>query len=108
MILYEIVTIITAVIASAMLGALYATKHELHLAKVDLKDATNQSKDSVDRFEDITKKASEANLSMGNMLADLEQKLVVMDERISMLQGSAPMGGIGQTWQPTAPKTQRK
>lgn len=114
MIIYEIVTIITVALASGMCGVFYAMKRRLESAESTLEhhtleifsEATSEltsAKDVLDakvkEFADVTKEASEANNSMGNMLADIENRVIAIDERMSMLQGTATNGAGQKSWQ---------
>ncbi len=114
MIIYEIVTIITAVLAAGMTGAslhfaFYLRRvldenrsligDKIHFAELELVKTRKQLAEKVKEFDEVTKKASEANNSMGSMLADLENKVVAIDERFSMMQGTATVTGAGNSWQ---------
>lgn len=68
-----------------------------------IKDAKTALADKVKEFGDITAKASEANNSMGLMLADLGERVQVIDERVSMLGGTQTTGGVPK-W-PNSTKT---
>ena len=117
MTLYEIVTLVTAVLCSGMIGSFvflsYSLKkteklhHDLLYSKVydahtELRGARDDLKGRVEDFEEITKKASEANLSMGNMLTDIEARLSAVDERVTMLSGHATLnqGASKNPWEP--------
>lgn len=67
-----------------------------------IRDAKTALEVKVDEFGEMTAKASEANVSMAIMLADMGEKVQIIDERIGMLSGS-PTGG--PTWQSQATKT---
>lgn len=113
MLYYEILAVLSSILCAGMIGAFimlmarmvhterillkYSSNH-VTSAKNDLRNAQRELKAKVEEFEKITKTASEANNSLGNMLADIENKLVAVDERVSMLQGTATAGAT-QAWQ---------
>ena len=78
---------------------------KLHARQIEksqecLKKAETELVNRVIEFDDITKKASDANNSMGGMLSDMSNQILILDERISMLSGSATVTGAGvNSWQ---------
>lgn len=68
----EIVTWLSMACATSAVGYLVAVLRELSLGRKDLKQ-------SVKEFDEVTKKASDANISMAD-------KLLQMDERLASLE----------------------
>jgi hypothetical protein len=100
MIIYEIVTIATAVIASAMFGAFAVIAIALKDARTQMTVDRVALKDRVTEFGEITKQASAANLSLGEKIIALENQVMDISERLAMYQGTATIGKGAGTWQP--------
>jgi len=98
--LNEVITVFLSVLALIislfLLGVAVTVLAELRNAKTALAD-------KVKEFGEFTSKASEANNSMGLMLADLGDRVQVIDERVSMLGGTQTTGGVPK-W-PSSTKT---
>ena len=112
MVIYEIVVIISAVLSAGMVGAFVSMsvqilelRKQLFIDRIEYREELKNARETIAakvvEFDDVTKLASAANQSMGNMLTDMETRLVAIDERISMLQGTATVSGAGvqKSWQ---------
>jgi hypothetical protein len=62
------------------------------------KEMTEKLDKQVGDFNDITKKASEANNSLGIMCSELQSQISVLDERISQISGTLPNMKGASTW----------
>ena len=69
-------------------------------SRAELADTKKDLKNKVEEFDEVTKQASEANNSMGEMLSEMSEKVIILDERVSMLSGAATATGAGTNiWQ---------
>lgn len=110
MILYEIIAIASAVLSAGAFGVMFVLWSELSGARKqmlvdrafyneELKDLKKVITGKVEEFDDITKKASEANNSLGLKIVELENTVAAIDERVAMLNGNATFTGAGkQSW----------
>ena len=104
MIVYEIVAILSSILSAMMLGAFCVVALNLKEARAQmLVDRVFMDK-KVKDFDEITRKASEANVSQANKIVELENTVLAFDERLAMLSGNATLKGAGNTWQTTNPK----
>ena len=106
MLIYEVVAIIAAILSAGVLGALLVLRTNVKDSIVDMGIYCKRLDSKVAEFDEITKKASEANNSLGTMLADLENKVLNVDERLSMLQAgsSATSFGVENSWKAQSQK----
>ena len=97
--MYELITFFTAVISAFVAGSFVMTLKSLGDARTSLVKASENMDNKVKEFHEIIRQSSEANNSMGTMLSDMGDKLVMIDERVSMLSGAATVTGAGvNTW----------
>ena len=87
MLIYELVSICSAVLSALLLGSF------LGLLGVLL-----DSKKKLAESAEILRKASESNISLGKMCEALQEQIVVIDERVAMLGGTATQPGAGKPW----------
>ena len=96
--IYEIVAVGAACISAAMIGFFIGIKGELADCKEALLLARVESRKQMGDFDAMMDKASKSNESLGSMCEDLERKLIVIDERVAMLAGTATQPGAGNIW----------
>ena len=89
-------SVVCCIISAYFVGTVLQMREQIRDAKTALVL-------KVEEFGEVTAKASEANVSMGTMLADMGAKVQIIDERIGMLSGS-PTGGP-TSWQSQGTKT---
>ena len=118
MILYEIIAVTSAVFSAGAIGVMTVLWSELSGARKqmlidrafyneELKELQKVITGKVKDFDDITKKASEANNSQGLKLIELENTVAALDERVAMLNGNATFTGAGKQSWPTKNPLQR-
>jgi len=84
----EIVVIVSVVCSSLLVGFMSGLIVELRSAKAALHKQTELSQNQVDNFNDILKKASSSNESLGLLCKDLQTQIQVIDEKIAMVGGT--------------------
>jgi hypothetical protein len=98
MLIYELTAVIAAVMSALAIGGFCGILGHLLDAKKQLKDARYESVKQMQEFDEIVKRSSDSNISLGNMLTDLENRITIIDERVSLLGGTLPTPGAGETW----------
>ena len=103
MVTYEIVSIASAVLSSFVTGCAYMLYRQNERAyqssMSDLREAKELLFEKVHEFDDITRKASEANNSMASKIIDMETQIGKIDDRISMHFGQGNTSTGSKTWQ---------
>ena len=110
MIVYEIVSLLSLSLACGAVSycaALIRSNNDLHdgvvINNATLVDAIEKTsvdtlekmEDKVEEFDNITKKASEANNTLFEKIDDIEKKMIALSERMHMMQSSMNMGSSG-------------
>lgn len=104
MILYEIISNISAMVAGLSLGAVTiqcletrALRKQMDKDKSSFHDELNRMtrivQDKVQEFSEVTEAASKANVSHAEKIVEIDNTVQAINERVSILSGNATVKG---------------
>ena len=104
MIIYELVSICSALLSAVLLGGILGLLGVLLDAKKQLIEAREQLEQQA-KTHDNMEMSSLANESLGKMLQDQQEQMIIIDERVNQLAGTLPTTQAGSKWSERARRT---
>ena len=105
MIIYELVSICSALLSAVLLGGILGLLGVLLDAKKQLIEAREQLEQQAKTHHDNMEMSSLANESLGKMLQDQQEQMIIIDERVNQLAGTLPTTQAGSKWSERARRT---
>lgn len=85
-------------LGATMVVALAVIMFHLKYLQTDLRENRDILKAQIDEFDDITKRASQANQSLGEQLISMQDEITSIASRQNMLDNSIKMQGKHPSW----------